>query len=73
MADIGAELQEIIRKRFMKAVNHDTIAQKYQWQILSGTATFEQAEKYAPRLRWSDRPLPRVAWAGFCVVNINKI
>ena len=50
MADIGAELQEIIRKRFMKAVNHDTIAQKYQWQIMSGTATMEQAQKYAARV-----------------------
>lgn len=50
MADIGAELRETIRKHFMKALNHDTIAQKYQWQILSGTATMEQAQKYAARV-----------------------
>lgn len=50
MADVGAELQEFIRKHFMKALNHDTIAQKYQWQILSGTATMEQAQRYAARV-----------------------
>lgn len=40
---------EELRKRFTRKLNHDTIAQKYQRQILNGTASFEEAEKYAAR------------------------
>lgn len=43
------EYLEKLRRRFTRKLNHDTIAQKYQWQILNGTATFEEAEKYAAR------------------------
>ena len=44
------QLLEKIRKSFTGQLNHDKIAQKFQWKIMTKTADLGEAEKYAARV-----------------------